>query len=59
MKTPQNSQKDWTEDSILDNCVYNNFCVYCGCLFIGNKKRVVCKECDTEISEQINFREDE
>lgn len=36
---------DWPEDFPLENGNYNNQCCECGRIFIGYKRRVVCKIC--------------
>jgi hypothetical protein len=38
--------KNWTEDYLQENGRYQNNCHDCGELFIGNKHRIFCKECD-------------
>lgn len=39
--------KDWPEDFSHENGNYECRCCDCGGLFIGHKRRVVCKECAT------------
>lgn len=38
--------KDWEEDFHLENGNYSNKCCICGCIFLGYKRRVVCKRCE-------------
>jgi len=38
---------DWTEDAKHENGNYGCRCAICGRSFIGHKRRVVCKLCDT------------
>lgn len=37
--------RDWTEDSAHENGNYQNRCCLCNRLFIGHKRRVVCRAC--------------
>ena len=37
--------KDWTEDFEHENGQYQNLCRECNSIFIGYKRRLVCKEC--------------
>lgn len=37
--------KDWTEDFVYENGYYENKCRSCGETFMGNKHRMICKEC--------------
>lgn len=37
--------KNWIDDFKLENGNYYNNCVFCKELFVGHKRRVVCKEC--------------
>lgn len=39
---------DWQEDQAHENGNYNCRCVRCGGLFVGHKRRVVCKVCHNE-----------
>lgn len=39
--------KDWPEDSQSENGSYFNTCTTCGGEFVGHKRRLTCKECDT------------
>lgn len=38
--------RDWDEDTAHENGNYQNHCTYCEHLFIGHKRRHVCKRCD-------------
>ncbi len=38
---------DWVEDAGLENGNYQNRCGNCGALFIGHKRRIICKHCST------------
>lgn len=40
--------KDWKEDSGHENGDYQNRCCQCDAIFLGHKRRVVCKECSDE-----------
>ena len=43
---PQNNHpEDWPEDWKHENGMYQNKCIECGVLFIGYKRRHVCKVC--------------
>ena len=42
------SAKDWTEDAGHENGQYQNQCMTCAAIFIGHKRRGVCKECATQ-----------
>jgi len=44
--TTSNNPKDWTEDFPHENGCYQNRCSLCKELFMGNKHRFICKECD-------------
>lgn len=46
-KLPDTSRPDrnWTEDASHENGEYYNRCCMCHCVFIGHKRRVVCKAC--------------
>lgn len=37
--------RDWVEDKTHENGNYMNRCCYCRHLFMGHKRRVVCKVC--------------
>jgi hypothetical protein len=39
------SERDWSEDFLHENGVYNNWCCRCQKTFLGYKRRVVCKLC--------------
>lgn len=38
-------KRDWPEDFEHENGMYYNRCVQCNCIFLGYKRRVVCKVC--------------
>ena len=40
--------KDWTEDFTHENGMYQNRCRTCNELFLGHKRRLICKECPTQ-----------
>jgi hypothetical protein len=44
-----NPKKDWPEDWSHENGMYYCRCVHCSEQFIGYKRRVVCKECHTNL----------
>jgi DNA-directed RNA polymerase subunit RPC12/RpoP len=37
--------RDWREDAAHENGDYQRGCIRCGKLFIGHKRRVVCRAC--------------
>ena len=39
--------KDWPEDFSHENGNYSCRCTFCGGVFTGHKRRVVCKVCAT------------
>lgn len=39
------STRDWTEDFSHENGQYQRTCKSCGELFIGHKRRLVCRKC--------------
>ena len=41
----ENDPKNWQEDFPHENGNYVNTCIECGSLFIGHKRRNVCKMC--------------
>ena len=45
--TDTKPEKDWPEDFNHENGMYYCRCVHCKERFIGYKRRVVCRECDT------------
>jgi len=45
--TKQATSKDYVEDFKLENGMYTNRCCACGEMFIGYKRRVICKSCFT------------
>ena len=42
---PKATAKDWPEDFDDENGQYCNRCFYCGELFLGHKRRIICKVC--------------
>lgn len=42
------SARDWTDDLAHENGNYWNECLLCRKMFIGYKRRLVCKACDAE-----------
>lgn len=42
-----NPEKDWPEDWGHENGQYYCRCMYCRDMFIGYKRRVVCKQCSS------------
>ena len=49
--TQEEETKDWTEDFAYENGNYRCLCAYCGEYFIGHKRRVMCKQCDKDMTE--------
>lgn len=45
----ENSSRSWTEDYNQENGKYQSKCSTCRKLFIGNKHRVICKECSIQL----------
>ena len=41
------TKKDWVEDFIDENGLYQNRCIFCKTIFYGHKNRVVCRLCKT------------
>lgn len=39
------SGRNWTEDYIHENGKYTNVCAKCKSVFLGHKRRVVCRKC--------------
>lgn len=48
----RNSPKSFQEDYSHENGNYYCTCYKCKELFIGHKRRVVCKECQVELEEE-------
>ncbi len=44
----QPASKDWKEDFEHENGMYQNKCTLCDSVFLGHKRRVVCKVCAEE-----------
>lgn len=45
MLTFKSKPEDWVSDFDHENGQYQNCCIICGKLFIGYKRRCVCKLC--------------
>ncbi|NCU28735.1 MAG: hypothetical protein EOM85_03655 [Candidatus Moranbacteria bacterium] len=45
---PECCKNDFTEDFELENGNYYCVCCNCGKEFIGHKRRVICKECESK-----------
>lgn len=46
------SDGDWPEDAAHENGNYQCQCCECGKVFIGHKRRVVCKACANRATDQ-------
>jgi hypothetical protein len=46
--------RDWTEDFSHENGNYQNMCVRCSNVFIGHKRRFICKSCQIKPNDPIN-----
>lgn len=44
-----NTEGSWPEDYKHENGCYQCRCYNCEKLFLGHKRRVICKRCDTEL----------
>lgn len=42
------SERDWPEDFLHENGLYNNWCCGCQKTFLGYKRRVICKLCSEQ-----------
>ena len=51
-------EKDWQEDWHHENGMYYCRCVHCKEQFIGYKRRVVCKECSTNLEKASTMMSD-
>jgi DNA-directed RNA polymerase subunit RPC12/RpoP len=51
-------ERNWQEDFSEKNGNYLNKCSECGELFVGNKRRVVCKKCSfaIEVKREVERR---
>lgn len=47
------SPYDWTEDFDKENGKFQQTCDYCKKVFLGHKRRVVCKECVKKLKKDI------
>jgi hypothetical protein len=45
---------DFPEDAVLENGNYQNRCCECGVLFVGYKRRMMCKICHNLVSAGID-----
>lgn len=45
--------KCWTEDYPHDNGMYTNRCFKCWNLFVGHKRRRICKVCDVPVEPEV------
>lgn len=52
-------EHDWPEDEPHKNGQYENNCFECNSIFIGHKRRFLCKVCDAKISEEWNSKTEE
>lgn len=50
-----NPEKDWTEDFQHENGNYSNTCCICKAIFVGHKRRVICKVCVKETNTKDNL----
>ena len=41
------TKHDWTDDFKYENGNYSNKCGHCGVMFIGHKRRINCRVCDS------------
>ncbi len=48
-----NKIKDWKEDFNLENGKYLNKCIKCNTVFLGHKRRWICKECFEKESNRL------
>ncbi|QRE00165.1 hypothetical protein [Burkholderia phage BCSR5] len=46
IRNPGADKRNWPEDFPHDNGCYQNSCITCGGLFLGHKRRLLCKQCD-------------
>lgn len=47
LKDTTHAERSWSEDTSLENGNYSNTCCNCFRSFIGHKRRVICKSCDS------------
>lgn len=59
MITDTKPEKDWPEDFPHENGMYYCRCMHCKDSFIGYKRRVICRECDTNIKAGANVNSDD
>lgn len=52
-RVPAAYPRDWHEDASHENGNYWNECGTCHGMFIGHKRRVLCRECATASSEPL------
>jgi len=53
---PNPKGRNWEEDYDHENGRYSNTCISCQEYFIGHKRRVTCKVCDTEAQKPLCYR---
>lgn len=49
-------ETDWREDWNHENGAYKCRCIGCGVLFIGHKRRIVCRKCTQASAEKLSAR---
>jgi hypothetical protein len=47
LKDSTHEERSWREDAGHENGNYSNACCECGRMFLGHKRRVICKVCST------------
>jgi 2,4-dienoyl-CoA reductase-like NADH-dependent reductase (Old Yellow Enzyme family) len=47
------SDRDWPEDFLHENGLYNRHCHRCNQTFLGNKHRLICKPCSSAIPHAV------
>ena len=50
---PDKSARDWPEDFSHENGNYSCKCAHCGNVFLGHKRRVVCKACAQPTADRV------
>lgn len=50
------TNRNWDEDFKLENGNYQNKCVECGSIFLGYKRRVVCKVCANSVPNEGDLK---
>lgn len=54
-----NPEKDWPEDFPHENGMYYCRCLQCKELFVGYKRRAICRECSTNIKAGAEIHADD